>query len=85
MKELYKRTPEDVIYQSVYWTEEGEWILQGYAQTRSGVNNLQSGLIDSSWFQDVQLDYATKRKLGNVDVTDFRIHCRIADKARGPS
>lgn len=83
MKEIYKRTPEDVIYQSIYWTEEGEWIFQGYAQTRSGVNNLQSGMIDSAWFKDVQLDYATQRKLGNVDVTDFRIHCRLADKARG--
>jgi len=82
MKELYKRTPEDVVYQSIYWTQEGEWILQGYAQTRSGVNNLQSGLIDSSRFQDVRLDYATKRKLGNVEVTDFRIQCRGSDAAQ---
>ena len=78
MKEFFQRAPSDVVYQSIVLSDEGDWILQGYAENSSSVHRLQTDLMDALKFDNVQLDYATERKLGNTDVTDFKIHCRLA-------
>jgi hypothetical protein len=39
-----------------------------------------SRLEDSPYFQNVKTKYATKRKEGNNEITDFEISCPLEEK-----
>lgn len=71
--ELYKLTPEDISFRSLLLDERGSLTIQGYSQTSSAVNNFQQKLVGSDIFSEVNLQFATKRRIFNMDVTDFKI------------
>jgi hypothetical protein len=54
-------------------------MVQGYSQTQAGINDFQSKLIQSSQFHDVNLLFATNRKIGNMSVMDFKIAMQLHD------
>lgn len=82
IRELYNLTPTDVSFITIFLDESGALVLQGVAQTSSGVNTLQKNLASSPFLQNVALQYSTKRKVFNGELTDFKITCQIL-KAQG--
>jgi len=78
--ELYKLTPEDISFQSVY-IEEDRLTLHGYAKAGSSINDFQNKLVNSPIFKDVSLQYSTKLKIFNEELTDFKMSCRLLKAA----
>ncbi len=76
---LFQLTNEDISFRSLDLDDKGGFTIQGYAQTSSSVSQFQKGLVESSVFQDVNLVFATKRKIFNMEVTDFKLICHLAD------
>jgi Tfp pilus assembly protein PilN len=77
LNELFKLTPEDIVYRSVQMDAAGTLTLQGEARSGASVSLLQKNLVASRMFQDEMLRYATKRKRINDEVTEFQIACRV--------
>ncbi len=77
LNELFKLTPEDIVYRSVQMDAGGVLTLQGEARSGASVSLLQKNLVASQVFQDEMLRYATKRKRLNDEVTEFQIACRV--------
>ncbi|MBF0384389.1 MAG: pilus assembly protein PilM [Candidatus Omnitrophica bacterium] len=73
-------TPLDISYRSVYLDENGAFTLQGYAQKGASVNDLQSKMVKSPIFKEVNLQFATKRMTYNMELTDFKIIAQIIKK-----
>lgn len=73
MDALFAVTPEDLSYRSITLDERAQMTLQGYAQTSNSVNLLQQALLKSPHFSDVTLEFATKRRIYNMELTDFKI------------
>lgn len=78
VRELYILTPQDISFQSVQVNQNGMLTIQGFDKSGVAVNQLQKGLMDSEFFSDVTLQYATKRKRFNQEYTDFRINCQLS-------
>lgn len=83
MDELIHLMPEDVSLRSISLDGLGRLSVQGYAQTGPGVNNFQAGLVKSSAFKEVNLEYAAKRKIFNMEVTDFKISFKLSGVKEG--
>lgn len=75
--ELYKLAPPEVSFRSIQLVERNQFSLQGYAETGSGVTEFQTKMLKSPFFKDVSLQFATKRRIFNSEVTDFKINCRL--------
>lgn len=75
--ELYKVTPDDVSFRLVHVSGGNNVVFQGIAQSLSSVNTFQSQLVHSSMFKDVNLQYATQRRVFQGEITDFRIVAQI--------
>lgn len=75
--DLFKIAPEEISFRSLNMDNKGNLTIQGYAQTGSSVNDFQRKLVRSTVFGDVNLQYATKRKVFNMDVTDFKIDFKL--------
>ena len=54
--------------------------LRGQSDEMSEVFSFVSKLEESVYFHDVKSKYATKRKVGDKEVTDFEIDCPLEDK-----
>ena len=78
--ELNKLTPNDISFRSLLLDDNGSFTIQGYAQTSTGVNDFQSRLVRSAIFNEVNLQFATKRKIFNMEVTDFKIISKLKIK-----
>lgn len=85
ISELYNIIPEGVSL-SIFSLEEGKFItLQGLSLAMSDVFNFQSILEKSPYFKNVEVKYASKRRVRQIEVTDFRITCSIdKQKIREP-
>ncbi len=83
--ELNGLTPQDISFRSVHFNGKGFLTIQGYAENRSSINNFQGKLVKSSMFHDVSLEFATKRKIFNMEVTGFKINCSLRLKKEGQS
>ncbi len=77
IEELYVLTPSDISFRSVQLDERGLFTIQGYAEAAGSVNNFQAKLLKSDSFKEVNLQFATKRKIFNTEVTDFKITCQL--------
>ncbi len=77
MRSLFQLTPKDISFRSISLDESGVFTIQGYAQTNSGVSTFQSNLVNSSVFGEINLQFATQRRIFNMDVTDFKIVCKL--------
>ncbi|VAW14108.1 hypothetical protein MNBD_BACTEROID05-984 [hydrothermal vent metagenome] len=81
--ELNGLTPQDISFRSVQFNGKGFLTIQGYAENRSSINNFQGKLVKSSMFHNVSLEFATKRKIFNMEVTGFKIICSLRLKEEG--
>lgn len=82
MDELHALTPADVSYRSIYLDERNQLTLQGYAETGASVNILHQLLVKAPSFQNVTMEFATKRRVFNIEVTDFKIVARVVPEAK---
>ncbi|KPK41764.1 MAG: hypothetical protein AMJ78_04545 [Omnitrophica WOR_2 bacterium SM23_29] len=82
LNELYKIVPPQ-IYLALY-TYDGEKVeLKGTASVLSDVFRLVTILENSPYFQNIEVRYATKRKIGSQELIDFEINCPLSKRARG--
>ena len=75
--ELTRLTPEEISFRTLSLNEERGLTIQGYAETHAGINDFQARLIRSERFHDVDLKFATKRKIAKMSVMDFKIVSRL--------
>lgn len=80
MSSLFGLTPVEISFRSLHLDDQGNFDIQGYAQTSSSVNIFQKNLVRSSVLKDVNLQFATKRRIFNEDVTDFKIMAKLRSK-----
>lgn len=80
VQEAYKALPDDISFRSIAVNGRGIMTLEGYGTSNNSVNNFQSGLVKSSLFKDVNLQYSTKRKIFNMEVADFRLTATVKDE-----
>lgn len=76
---LYQATPQRVSFNSLQLSEEGTLDLKGISEDGTSVNDFQNNLVQSSFFKDVNLQYATKRRVFQGEVTDFKITCSVVN------
>lgn len=72
LNELHKIVPSQ-IYLVLYTYDEEKVELKGTASVLSEVFKLVTILEQSSYFQNVQVRYATKRRIGTQEFVDFEI------------
>jgi len=72
-------TPEEISFRALSLDKQGHLVIQGYARSHAGINDFQEELIRSDKFQDVDLRFATKRKIANVPVIDFKIAFQLGE------
>ncbi|MBI5150011.1 MAG: pilus assembly protein PilM [Candidatus Omnitrophica bacterium] len=77
LQELYRIAPAELSFQSLSLDERGRFVIHGYAETSAGVHTFQENLVQSRRFKGVNLEFATKRKIFNREVTDFQITSMI--------
>lgn len=77
MKSLYDLTPSEISFRSLNLDGKRNFTIQGYGETGRSVNNFQAALMKSAVFQDVSLQFSTKRKVFNTEITDFKINSRL--------
>ena len=77
IQELYRLAPPELSFQSIYLNEGGQFVIHGYAETSASVHNFQQNLVKSALFKAVNLEFATKRKIFNMEVTDFQITSEV--------
>lgn len=77
LNELHKIVPPQ-IYLSMYNYDEQKVELKGTAGVLSDVFRLVTILENSPYFQNVQVRYATKRKIGQQELVDFEIACPLS-------
>ncbi len=70
---LFELAPAEISFRSLQLDDRGNFTLEGYSKTSSGVNNFQSNLVKSPLFKKVSLQFATKRKIVKMELTDFKI------------
>ncbi|MCA9400311.1 MAG: pilus assembly protein PilM [Candidatus Omnitrophica bacterium] len=75
--EIVSLAPPDISFNSITLDDRGAFSLQGYAQSSSSVNNLQEGLVQSEYFDEVNLRFATKRRISRMELTDFKFTMRL--------
>jgi len=78
ISELYRLTPDDIAFRSLSLTEQGLMTIQGFSKTRTGVNNFQNQLVNSSLFKEVTLQYASRSAMFGKELTDFKITFQLA-------
>lgn len=77
IRDLYGLTPPGVSFQSLSLDEQGRFVIHGYAQASASVYQFQENLVKSPLFKAVNLEFATKRKIFNMEVTDFQITSKV--------
>lgn len=75
LKELYRITPDEISLTVLNYDIDNPLILQGSANMISDIFKYVSILEQSGYFQNVQIKYATKRRVRNRELTDFQINC----------
>lgn len=75
--QLNRLTPEGISLQALSLSKDGHLIISGYAEANAGINDFQARLIQSPGFHDIDLKFATKRKIAGMSVMDFKIASRL--------
>lgn len=79
LNEIYRIVPPQ-IYLALYTYEEDRVDLKGTATVLSDVFKFVTILENSPYFQNVEVRYATKRKIGDQELVDFEITCPLSAK-----
>ncbi|MFA7294685.1 MAG: PilN domain-containing protein, partial [Candidatus Omnitrophota bacterium] len=78
--EVHKAITPEMHLVSMSFDGKETLTLRGQSNEMSEVFSFVSKLEESSYFQNVKTKYATKRKEGDKEITDFEISCPLADK-----
>ncbi len=78
--EINRLLTDDISLRGINLDSRGSLTIQGYAQSSAGVNAFQAALVNSPVFKELNLEFATKRKIFNVDVVDFKIVAQLKEK-----
>jgi Tfp pilus assembly PilM family ATPase len=70
----------EISLRAIYLSPDGKLILQGYSQTSAAVNTFQGQLLKSNLFKEMNLEFATKRRIFDVDVVEFKIVSQLPVK-----
>ena len=73
LEELRLLAPDTISFRTLTLDGSGKLSIEGYAEDHAAVNQMQSGLVRSPSFQNVDLKSATNRIIANRNVTDFRM------------
>jgi len=79
MLEIFDITDPEISFRSIGLNDKGKLTIQGYGETSASVNTFQSNLIQSSTFSNINLQFATKRRISGFDVTDFKITSQLSN------
>ncbi len=74
--ELYRLTPENISYRSLIIDANDTLVIQAICENRADVSQFQKNLIESLFFKDVNLEYATQRRVFEGEITDFKLVCK---------
>ena len=78
--EIYDLTPEMISYRSLFLTGDNVFTAQGFSESGSSVNDLRANMVKSRMFKEVNLQFATRRKLYKAEVIDFKITAVLDDR-----
>ncbi len=78
--ELYRLTPDDIAFSALSINDQGIITIQGFSQSPGSVNTFQSQLVNSSMLKEVTLQYASRSRVFNEALTDFKITCQLNRK-----
>ena len=73
LEDIVSLAPDSLSFRSLGIEDGRDIIIQGYAEESSAVSEFQSQLVKSPAFEEVNLQFATKRKVFRHEVTDFKI------------
>lgn len=75
--EIYKLIPQDIFLNELVFEEDTTTIIRGEAKNMASVFSLITILENSTYFKNVKVNYATKRKVSEKEVADFQITCQL--------
>ena len=78
--EVHRVVSPEIYLVSISFDGKDSLTLRGESNEMSEVFNFVNKLEESPFFQNVKSKYATKRKEGDKEITDFEISCPLADK-----
>jgi Tfp pilus assembly protein PilN len=78
LREIHRISPKDIYLNTFIFQEADEVILKGTAPSMSLVFSFVPILNDSLFFENVQVRYATQRKMQALELTDFEIICKLS-------
>ena len=81
LNELYRITPPSINL-ALYRYEGGEIDIKGTASVLSDVFKYVTSLDDSPYFENVEVKYAAKRKIQEIELVDFEIVSKLSNKAK---
>lgn len=77
IRELYSRVPKEISLSIIDYEEGKNCLLRGVSEKLSDVFKFVSTLEESPYFENVKVNYATKRAIKNTEITDFEIVCGL--------
>ncbi|MFH1621949.1 MAG: pilus assembly protein PilM [Candidatus Omnitrophota bacterium] len=80
LRELHKITPAEISLETFIFEDQGEVTLKGTSPAMSLVFSFVPILNKSTFFENIQVKYATQRKTKIEELTDFEIICKIKYK-----
>jgi Tfp pilus assembly protein PilN len=78
--EVHRAISPEVYLVSISFDGKESLTLRGESNEMSEVFSFVKKLEESVYFQDVKTKYATKRKVGDKEITEFEISCPLQDK-----
>lgn len=76
--ELHKTSSEDISLNMIDFEREKSVIVRGSAAALDEVLKYSEALKGSSYFEKVNVKYASKRKTAGMEIVDFEIDCILA-------
>lgn len=80
--ELYRIIPKEISLTIFNFDKDKLVTLKGTSSAMSDVFKLITTLEKSTYFENVEIKYATRRKVRGKEITDFLIHCSLTPSRR---
>ena len=77
LNQSYNLVPRDIQISTLEYDGEEKVSYKGISSDMSNILSFTKALEKSKYFSDVEVKYATKKKVKGAEVTDFNIQCRI--------
>lgn len=75
LKECYELKPQDIFLEGLDSGDKGVLYCKGMARDINSVFNFIKVLEKSKYFKKIEVKYAAKKKIGNLEFTDFNVGC----------